>query len=102
MVGIKAFLAKAKHQNHASYREECVYLLCSINKGMEITMRIQVCPIWGTTLILKKIVERKAFLTKPKHQNHVFQWEKCVFVAKSWKERWLLHKSMFTVFKGWT
>ena len=42
-----------------------------IAKEMEIITRIQVCLIWGQTLFLRKIVERKAIIAKPKHQNHV-------------------------------
>ena len=30
----------------------------------------------GSTLIIWKMVERKAFLDNPKHQNHVSQWGK--------------------------
>ena len=33
------------------------------------------------------MMERKAFLAKPKHQNHVFQWEKCVYVPNHKENR---------------
>ena len=90
MVGIKDFLSKAKHQNHASYREECVYLLYSINKRMEIITRIQVCPIWGTNLNSIQNGRKKAFLTKLKDNYRASQCIECVFKAQARKEQKLL------------
>ena len=40
----------------------------------------------GQALILKKMVERKAILAKPKHQYHVSQRKKTCFNAQSQKE----------------
>ena len=41
------------------------------------------------------MMERKAFLQKPKHQCHSSQWGEWVYGAKSWKERRLLCESVF-------
>ena len=43
-------------------------------KRMEAIMSIQVCLIWWMNFIIRKIVERKAFLASPKHQYHASQW----------------------------
>ena len=68
MVERDVFLMKPKHQYHESQRGECVYhaqsrkerrLLC---ESMFNTIEIR-------TSILKLVI-RKAFLMKPKHQNH--------------------------------
>ena len=40
----------------------------------------------GQTLILRKMVGRKAFHVKPKQQYHVPQWGKCVYGAQSQNE----------------
>ena len=66
-----------------------------IMKINETIIRTNVYPIDRWTLILTKMVERKAFLIKPKHHCHLFQWEECVYSAKSWKERGLLLVSIF-------
>ena len=52
------------------------------------------------TLILK-MVERKAFLMKPKHQCHLSKWGECVYIAQSWKEKILLSESVFIQFDKW-
>ena len=41
------------------------------------------------------MVERKAFLMKPKRQCHLSQWGKCVYGAQSWKETRLLWEHKF-------
>ena len=41
-----------------------------------------------------KMVGRKAFLTKQKHQYHLSQWGEWVYDSQSWKKRWLLRESM--------
>ena len=41
------------------------------------------------------MVVREVFLMKPKHQNHLSQWGKCVYDAQSWKESILLCESRF-------
>ena len=41
------------------------------------------------------MMERKAFLQKPKHQCHLSQWGEWVYCAKSWKERRLICESVF-------
>ena len=57
-------------------------------------------PIEGRTSILK-LVEKEAFLMKPKHQNHLSQWRKCDYGAQSWKKRRLLCESMFFRTERW-
>ena len=42
---------------------------------MEIIIGIQVFSFHEWTLIISKMIERKAFLANPKHQYHVSQWE---------------------------
>ena len=42
-------------------------------KTMEIITSIQVCFISWMTLIIRNMVERKAFPANPKHQYHVSQ-----------------------------
>ena len=37
------------------------------------------------TLILRKMEAIKPFLAKPKYQNHVSQWEECVYCASFWR-----------------
>ena len=41
------------------------------------------------------MVEKKVFLMKPKHQNHLSQRGECVYSAQSKKETILLSESMF-------
>ena len=41
---------------------------------MEIIMRSKFVSFHGWTLIVTKIVERKAFLANPRHQCYVSQW----------------------------
>ena len=48
------------------------------------------------------MVERKAFLVKPKHQSHVSQCGKCVYDMQSWKMLRLLQESMLIAFDEWT
>ena len=54
----------------------------------------------GWTLILRKKVERKAFLTKPKHENHVSQWEEHIYCAQTQKEWRLPWESEVVPFYG--
>ena len=39
------------------------------------------------TLILRKMLGRKAFLMKSMHQCQFSQWGECVYGAHSWKEK---------------
>ena len=41
------------------------------------------------------MVGNKIFLMNPKHQCHLSKWGECVYSSQSWKERTLLHESMF-------
>ena len=79
MVERKAFLTKPKHQNHVSQWKEHVYNAQSQKRMMAMTW-IQVYPIWWMNFDSKKDDGKKAFLAKPKHQNHVSQWKKHVLV----------------------
>ena len=47
-------------------------------------------------------MERKVFLTKPKHQCHLSQWGEWVYGAQSWKEKRLLCESVFILIGKWT
>ena len=61
------------NQSIILYSNEMKMIGVPIIKRMEIIKSIQVCPISQWTLIIRKMVERKAFLAKPKHQYHVSQ-----------------------------
>ena len=52
---------------------------------MEIITSIQVCFIYGWTLVIWTTLERKAFVANPKHQYHVSQWGEQVYGAHSQK-----------------
>ena len=69
-------------------------LWCPIRKRNMIIMWIRVIPINRWTLILK-LIDREAFLMKPKHQCHLSQWVEWAYGTQSWKERRLLCESMF-------
>ena len=49
-----------------------------------------------------KMGGREAFLMKPMHQYHLSQWGEWVYDSQSWKERRLLHESMFIQIDKWT
>ena len=48
-------------------------IIVLITKRVEIIMSIQVCLISWMNINNKEIVERKAFLANPKHQDYVSQ-----------------------------
>ena len=52
---------------------------------MKIITGIRVFPFHEWTLIISKMVERKAFLANPKHQYHATQWEEHVYSANNKK-----------------
>ena len=52
---------------------------------MEIIMSIQVCLIHEWTLILRRTMERKAFLVNPENQYCVSQWGEHNCNANGWK-----------------
>ena len=84
MVELKAFLAKPKYQNRAYQWEECVYSAQS-TKERRLLQESKFVQFERWTLILRKMVERKAFFTKRKHQNHASQWKEHVYSAQSQK-----------------
>ena len=43
------------------------------------------------------MMERKAFLTKLKHQCHLSQWGEWIYGVQSWKEKRLLCESVFVL-----
>ena len=47
------------------------------------------------------MVERKAFLLKPKYQWLLSQWGEYVYGAQSWKKRRLLRESVFALIDRW-
>ena len=83
---------KPKHQYPLSQRGGWIYGAKSLKqrKLLYESMFILI-ERWALTL---KMVERKVFLMKPKHQNHLSQWRDCVYDAQSWKERRLLSESI--------
>ena len=101
MVEGKVFSTKSKHQNHATQWQKCVYCAQSPKK-LRLLPESKLVLFGGQTLTLRKMVGRKAFLAKPKHQNLVSKWEEYIYSAQSWKEWRLSQKSMFVPFYGWT
>ena len=77
MVEWKAFLTKPKHQCHSSQWGEWV---CGAQSWKERRLLCEsvFVPIGKQTLILK-MVERKAFLMKPKQQCHSSQLGESVY-----------------------
>ena len=63
----KSFSCQTKASNIVYPNVENM-IVVPITKRMEIVTSIQVCIISRMPLILRKMVERKAFLTNPKHQ----------------------------------
>ena len=74
---------------------------CPIIKRTEIIMWICVYPTKKQTLI-QKMVEREAFLMKPKCQYHLAQWAEWVYGTQSWKEMGLLCEVISVQIDGWT
>ena len=56
-------------------RRMCLWCLI-INNKVIITC-ILICPNWWMNFDSRKMMERKGFLIKPKHQCHLSQWGKC-------------------------
>ena len=56
-------------------------------KRMEIMTGIQVRPFWWMNFDLRKMMKKKAFLAKPKHQNCVPQRKEHVLVSHHKKNR---------------
>ena len=48
------------------------------------------------------MVESEVFLMKWKYQYHLSQWGECVYGTQSFKERKLLHESLFISIDKWT
>ena len=71
MVERKAFPENPKHKYHISQRGE--HDCSAHNKNNGVIMSIQVCLISWMTINYKKMVGRKAFLAKSKHQYRVSQ-----------------------------
>ena len=69
----KAFHANRKHQYHVPWWEEQDY--GARNKRIEIIMGIQFFTFHEWTLIIRKMIERKALPANPKRQYRVSQWE---------------------------
>ena len=64
-----------------------ICLRCPIVKKKEIIMCIHVCHNWRNNINFKKLVVKKAFLIKQKHQRHLSQWGEFVYGAQSWKKK---------------
>ena len=52
--------------------------------------------------LILKLVLKDVFLRKPKLQYHLCQYGEYVYGAQSWKERRLLHESMYIQICEWT
>ena len=75
------FLLKPKHQCHLSQWGEWVYGAQSWKEGRLLCESVFV-QIDKWTLS-QKMMERKAFVLKPKHQYHLSQWGEWVYNAQS-------------------
>ena len=76
--GKDSFLYEAKVSTSSILiRRMC--LLCPIVKRENIIMNIHVCPNRWMYFNSKKMVKRKTFPTKPKHQCHLFQQGEYVY-----------------------
>ena len=75
---------------------------CLIMKRKKIITCIHVCCNWWISFDSKKMVERKAFFSKPKHHYHLSQWGEYVYGAQSRIKRRLLCESQFVLIDGWT
>ena len=60
-------------------------IIVPITKRMEIIMGIQVFSFHEWTWIIRKMMERNAFLANPKHQYRVSQWEEHDYSAHNKK-----------------
>ena len=68
----KSFSYKTKASNHLSQWKEHIYNVLT-QKEYRLSWESKFVPIGGQTLILRKVVEEKSFLVKPKTQYHVSQ-----------------------------
>ena len=70
----KAFLAKPKRQYHGSQwgKHDCSAKL----KKWRSLQEPKFVVVDGQTLIIRRMVESKSFLAKPKHQYHASKWGK--------------------------
>ena len=78
--GKKTFIPKPKHQNCVSWWKEHVYLP-NHKKKYRLSRESKFVTFNGWPLILRKIMEVKAVLTNPKHQNRSSQWQECIYCA---------------------
>ena len=101
MVSRKASRTKPKQHCHLSQWGKCIFGTQSRIK-MRLLCVSMFVPINEQTLVLRKMMARKAFLKKPMHHCHLSHWGECVYGAQSWKERRLLHASMFVTIDGQT
>ena len=70
MVERKDFLANPKYQYHVSQWKEYVYSAQSW-KEWRLSQKSMFVPFYGWTLILRNMVEIKAFVAEPNHQNYL-------------------------------
>ena len=85
MVKRIVFLKKPMHQYRAFQWEEHAYDAQS-QKELSLLEEAMFSSFNGWTLNLRKMVDGKAFLKKPKHQYHVSQWRERVCDIQSEKE----------------
>ena len=78
MVEKKVFLAKPKHENHASKQQKCVY---SAQPWTEwrLSWESKFVPFYWWILFIREVVEIKAVHAKPNHENNVSQWGESVY-----------------------
>ena len=99
--GKKSFFSKSK------LSKSCIpmrgtWLLCPSQKEWGLLREYKLVSFHRWMLIIRKMVERKAFLANPKHQNRVPEWGEhdcCAHKKKKWR---LLWASKFVSFHGWT
>ena len=96
----KAFLEN--QSTKAMYPKEKNIFIVKSQKEERLSWETKFVPFDGWILILRKMVEIKAFLPKAKHQSYVSRWKKHVYCAQSQKEFRLSWESRFIPFFGWT
>ena len=84
-----------------TYRNKENMIVVPLTKRIEVIIGLQVCLFSQMSFDIRIMVERKAFLAIPKHQDRISQWEEHDCSANN--ERWsLLQVSEFVLFHGWS
>ena len=75
MVEREVFLSKPKHQNRLSQLVESAYGAQSLNERILLCESVFI--LIEKRFSILKMVEKRIFLRKPKHENHLSQWGEC-------------------------